>query len=280
MKCRAVFVCFATLVLLVAAAPAWAQHTQYYILDGYGGIHSGDGAPAITGAPYFGWDIARDIAYIPVGTPSSIGDGMLVLDGFGGAHAAGALIADPSSTTPPYFGFDIARAIVRRDAPVRVATSSSATVLDISTTSASWTTLRGLTIYAPVDGYLHIVGTSYMGCQAGGASNNLVARLGASVDSTSATSPFAMGNATWANCNTVAGFFPTHNRTISMVVAVTAGPHAVRLLGIKAAGTGTVRFLGRSLNVQFVAADHRGDLAPALLPTAPVVDESSDRVIR
>lgn len=48
------------------AASAYAHHAQYYVLDGFGGVHAGGGAPVITpGTPYFGFDIAKGMAYIP-----------------------------------------------------------------------------------------------------------------------------------------------------------------------------------------------------------------------
>ncbi len=74
----------------------------FYVLDGYGGIHAGGGAPDITPkTPYFGWDIARNLEMI------SGGSGFYVLDGYGGIHAGGTA----SDITPktPYFGWDIAR---------------------------------------------------------------------------------------------------------------------------------------------------------------------------
>jgi hypothetical protein len=75
---------------------------SFYVLDGYGGVHSAGTAPVITPKPpYFGWDIARDMEI------TSTGDGLYVLDGYGGVHSAGtALVITPK---PPYFGWDIAR---------------------------------------------------------------------------------------------------------------------------------------------------------------------------
>ncbi|MDQ1402006.1 MAG: hypothetical protein QOG03_322 [Actinomycetota bacterium] len=55
-----------------------------WFLDGYGGIHNLGSAPNLSGAPYFGWDIARDLAV------NSTGKGY-VLDGFGGIHPVGGL---------------------------------------------------------------------------------------------------------------------------------------------------------------------------------------------
>ena len=99
---------------------AHAQHAQYYVLDGFGGIHAGGGAGVISpGTPYFGFDVAADIAYVPLGSLAGHGDGVLVLDGFGGAHAGGALAASPPGGPTPYFGFDVARALTYRSVPSR-----------------------------------------------------------------------------------------------------------------------------------------------------------------
>lgn len=75
----------------------------YYVLDGFGRLHRGNGAdrPSIS-SPYFGFDIARDLAL----TGASRG---LVLDGFGGIHPFGG---EPAPIIAmPYFGFDVAEAI-------------------------------------------------------------------------------------------------------------------------------------------------------------------------
>lgn len=32
-----------------------------YVLDGFGGIHAGGSAPKIHDAPFFGFDVARDL---------------------------------------------------------------------------------------------------------------------------------------------------------------------------------------------------------------------------
>jgi hypothetical protein len=74
----------------------------YYVLDGYGGVHRGGSAPALSPqTPYFGWDIARDIELTPSGT------GFYVLDGYGGVHKTGS--APALSPATPFFGFDIAK---------------------------------------------------------------------------------------------------------------------------------------------------------------------------
>jgi hypothetical protein len=50
--------------VLLSAVALVAQYAPYYVLDGYGGVHAGGGAPAITPAtPYFGWDIAKALDF-------------------------------------------------------------------------------------------------------------------------------------------------------------------------------------------------------------------------
>jgi hypothetical protein len=89
--------------LMAAHAYPSGKKVPYYMLDGFGGVHAGDGAASPVGMPpYFGFDIARDIAM----TGASKG---LVLDGLGGVHAFGGEAAPTGS--PPYFGFDVAEAI-------------------------------------------------------------------------------------------------------------------------------------------------------------------------
>lgn len=69
-------------------------------MDGYGGIHSDGGSPALgTTAYWAGWKIARSAALLPDGT------GGFVLDGYGGLHQFGAAAPESASA---YFGWDIA----------------------------------------------------------------------------------------------------------------------------------------------------------------------------
>jgi hypothetical protein len=74
---------FATVLAAKAPAQGKAQ-TPYYVLDGYGYAHAGNGAPVLVGLPYFGWDIARDLEVVlgATGTPA------YVLDGMGGLWSA------------------------------------------------------------------------------------------------------------------------------------------------------------------------------------------------
>lgn len=101
------------LTLAVTPEPAMAQQ-GYYVLDGFGGVHAGGGAPVISApTPYFGFDIAKDIVYVPPGSGAGAG-GYLVLDGFGGVHVGGSISGFSVTPRTPYFGFNVARAIAVR----------------------------------------------------------------------------------------------------------------------------------------------------------------------
>lgn len=71
----------------------------HYVLDGFGGVHAGDGAPTMSpGTPYFGFDVAVDMELAA--------NGYYVLDALGGVHAGGgAPVMNPPT---PYFGFPAA----------------------------------------------------------------------------------------------------------------------------------------------------------------------------
>jgi len=79
------------------------------VLDKFGGLHPFGGPVTTTGGAYFGWDIARDIAFLPTGT------GGYVLDGYGGFHPFGVNggVAPPNPSGATYWGgWDIARRLV------------------------------------------------------------------------------------------------------------------------------------------------------------------------
>jgi len=71
----------------------------YAVLDSVGRVHFGDGQPALNWEIYFGWDIARDLELTPEG------DGLVVLDGYGGLYPVG----EAPEVRSPFFGWDIAR---------------------------------------------------------------------------------------------------------------------------------------------------------------------------
>ncbi|MEW6237334.1 MAG: hypothetical protein AB1656_23735 [Candidatus Omnitrophota bacterium] len=74
----------------------------WFVLDGYGGIHSTNPNVKPPLLPYFApFNIVRDIE------PDPLGRGWYMLDGFGGIHTSSPDLPKPAEL--PYFGFDIAR---------------------------------------------------------------------------------------------------------------------------------------------------------------------------
>ncbi len=269
----------ATILVLVVSSPALAQaHAEYYVLDAFGGVHAGGGAPVVAPAtPYFGFDVAATIEYVAVGTSVATGDGIIVLDKWGGVHYGGALAAHPPGGSPtPYFGFDATRGLVMRDPPPRLAYVTSTNNVDFSTVSANYTTLASLTIFAPTDGYLHVIGNANVNCPSG-AGNNTSGFVSTNVNSTAAGPAESRGLAVIRDCQNTSGHgFPTNNQTVSTVFPVGAGTHTVNLLGRKAAGTGVFRVFSRTLTAQFVAADEAGMLnAPHVAAPSPSPSEAA-----
>jgi WD40 repeat protein len=75
----------------------------WYVLDGFGGIHSTNADVKPPVLPYFmDYNIVRDIE------PDPQGKGWYMLDGFGGIHQSSVEMQRPPIELP-YFGFDIAR---------------------------------------------------------------------------------------------------------------------------------------------------------------------------
>ena len=103
----------------------WEPARGGYVLDGYGGLHPYNGAPAVYGRGWWpGWDIARGVAVRPDGHSG------YVVDGWGAIFPFGI---DPDSVPPPnptgYFtGRDVARGIVIDPAD---ASGSSGYVVDL-----------------------------------------------------------------------------------------------------------------------------------------------------
>lgn len=274
MKLRTVGPLVVTLLLVTLHAHA-QDHAQHYVLDSFGGVHAGGGAPVMTpGTPYFGFDVAADIEYVAVGTSRATGDGYIVLDKYGGVHYGGALAADPPpSGGTPYFGFDAARAVVRRDVPTRIAYASESSSLLLQYQTSLYTLLLSVKIYAPVDGFLHVTGNAYVGCFGGG---NLAFEVSMNVDSTASGTPNLLGRAAIPDCTSAVVGNPTANQNLSVVYPVTAGRHTVNLLGRKAAGTGSASFFGRTLTATFIAANATGELSMAeTMPVSTVPDAES-----
>lgn len=89
---------------IARAAVLLSDASGGYTLDGFGGLHAFGAAPSPKPAPYFGWDIARDVVLLP-GSTSHSAPGY-VLDGFGGVHPFGGA---PAVWGGPFWrGWDIA----------------------------------------------------------------------------------------------------------------------------------------------------------------------------
>ncbi len=75
---------------------------DWFVMDGYGGIHSTNESIERPHLPYFApYNIARDIE------PDPLGQGWYMLDGLGGIHPSSPDLPYPIGL--PYFGIDIAR---------------------------------------------------------------------------------------------------------------------------------------------------------------------------
>ncbi len=262
----------AGIIFVGIAAVAWAntaasQHADYYVLDGFGGVHAGGGAPTVSPAPpYFGFDIARAIEYVAVGTGAATGNGLLVLDGFGGVHSAGALASDPPSGPTPYFGFDIVRGLTLRNVPPRGAGNTES--LSGGVSSTTFVVLSTTTIRAPDDGFLLVIGSANSFCNGSGDS---AAELNMNVDSTSADSSLTNYYVSFPDCSITGGTLtPNENIAITKLYPVAAGAHTVNLLGRKVGGTQDPLFDAKSIVALFVDRDALGassvDTSPASYP--------------
>jgi hypothetical protein len=236
----------ALFLVLAIATPSAGQVASYYVLDGFGGVHAGGGAPAVPGTSYFGFDIAKGIAY----APGASGNGIMVLDGFGGVHRVGLGTAVAPT---PYFGFNIARAITYRNVPPRIANSATSDFLVID--SFEYTVVRNVSIIAPDDGFLLVIGSANLACGSSSAADTLAAGMTMNVDATTEpTAISAIGLSTFPVCGVVHGLLQRTSQTLAHVFPVTAGAHTVNLLLRKAGGTPNLHLDGLSLTALFI--DH------------------------
>ena len=82
--------------------PTPATTLDWFVLDGFGGVHSSNPSIPLPVLPYFmPFNIARDLE------PDPLGRGWYMLDGFGGIHTSSPDLPKPIDL--PYFGYDIAR---------------------------------------------------------------------------------------------------------------------------------------------------------------------------
>ena len=261
----------AGIIVVGIATVAWAnialaQHADYYVLDGFGGVHAGGGAPVVAPAPpYFGFDIARAIEYVAVGRVGATGNGLLVLDGFGGIHSAGALASAPPGAPTPYFGFDIVRGLTLRNVPPRGAGNTNGITGSVS--SSSFVVLLTTAIRAPDDGFLLVIGSANVFCDGSGDS---AAELGVNVDSTAGDGSISNYYASFPSCSTAGGGLgPNENIAITKLYTVAAGPHTVNLLGRKHGGTQDPSFDAKSIVAVFIDRDALGTSAVEIAPANP-----------
>lgn len=73
----------------------------WYVLDGFGGIHTSHPDIPRPALPYFDFDIVRDLE------PDPLGRGWYMLDGYGTIYRSSDELPLPDNS--PYFGFDLAR---------------------------------------------------------------------------------------------------------------------------------------------------------------------------
>ena len=238
---RAALLVLAMLIGILVMAEGIQAQVQYYVLDGFGGVHAGNGAAAISPAtPYFGFDIATDIAYAPGFTS----DGILVLDGFGGVHPGGGLLGLVASDTP-YFGFRVAQAIAYRNIPPRLGFSVQNSAGPEPIDSQNYFALRSTTINAPNDGFVLVMCTIEISIPSTEARG--FARFAVGVDALDET--LMMGWTTRLESGVL--FEPTFPQTWQQTVVVSAGAHSVHCL---ARGDGRLTSEDPSLTAIFI--DH------------------------
>jgi hypothetical protein len=206
-------------------------------------VHAGAGAPGISpGTPYFGFDIAKDIAYV-----ASTGSSVLVLDGFGGVHRGGPVI--PNAPITPYFGFNIARAIAPRTIPPRLG-FTSANQGNQEVTSTTNVVIVSTALTAPDDGYVLVLGNASMGSNS--APDVAKAHVCLGVDSTACADSIER-EVTIRSLLMNGGFASV---AVSQAVFVNAGAHTFNLLVRKADAAGQVEYFDPTIVAVFV--DHDG----------------------
>lgn len=249
MKCRGIlsFILACALGVLFVGQP-YAQQGQYYVLDGFGGVHAGGGAGALSGAPpYFGFDIARGIAY----APGVLDGGILVLDGFGGVHTIGLGAVVPAT---PYFGFDVARGITYKNIPPRAAGVTDATNHVLS--SPTYQSIVSATVNAPDDGYVLVFATAGTFCTT--SSGAASAQFSLSVNSLTPDPALDLYHTDFTDCSNAAPGLgvPIEPIALTKLFAVGPGAQTVYLIGRRNAGTVNVSVSGASIVAVFV--DHDG----------------------
>lgn len=243
--------------LFLISAPAFGQYAPFYVLDGFGGVHAGGGAPTITPAPtYFGWDIAKAIDYVPIAYSSLIyGDGLIVLDGYGGVHKGGELSGIVATwTNSTYFGWNIARDIVYRHIDP-LANGEVNTGDFISITDSVMHNLEGVTIYCPSDGYVLATVNAMLWQSDAGLWAGVRYGIGYGT-----TTTYDADTHRWAAMGgTMTGSFLPHQVACSTkLFSVTPGQHNFYFLLQRTDGTGTVKVSNSTMSLIYINKNYRG----------------------
>jgi hypothetical protein len=239
--------------MLLFSIPLLSQYAPFYVLDGYGGVHAGGYAPAITpGTPYWGWDIAKSIDYVPVAYSSSIyGDGYFVLDGYGGVWQGGKL-ASISMPKTPYWGFNVARSIVYRVVDPEAFGTTNTTMGTFSDLNV----LHTLTYF-----YLNLPDAGWVLVMANGMIWNISAtsasdiRYGIGIDSSTA---YDDATHRWAELGDtyLINLYPSHVMSTSRLVYLTAGQHYFYFLVQQVNGTGVLDYNKVSMSAVYINKDY------------------------
>lgn len=258
--------------VLLSAVALVAQYAGYYVLDGYGGVHAGGGAAAITPATaYFGWDIAKDIAFIPVAYNDAIhGDGYLVLDGYGGIHRGGKL-ASISVAGTPYFGWNIARALdFRRIDPQAYGTAE--TTFPNYTDDVIHTLTGPINMGLPDAGYVLVTGSVWIINSSTTAGQNIDVLVGIGENSEAAMDTASMKGVT-VQAEPLATVLNSATVSVSRLFYFdTSGTQRFYLLVRRDGGTGTVRAAYPCFNAIYFNKRYDGwsmspgDQDPGLVP--------------
>jgi len=248
-------------VIFLFSIPLVSQYAPFYVLDGYGGVHAGGGAPVISPAtPYFGWNIAKDIAHLPVATSdTNYGDGILVLDGYGGVHKGGKL-SGISVTATPYFGFDIAKSLTFRRIDPQAYGAAPGLYTDV--TSSAWVQViaESMNMALPDAGYVIVTITCQANNPAAGTTANglwLEGKIGIGVNSTTVPDDYSirtcgLGDTRWPN-----GLYPCTPMSVTRIFYFSSGgTQRFYFLAQRYAGTtGTLRIVDPTITCVYVNKD-------------------------
>jgi hypothetical protein len=253
--------------LLLFSIPLLSQYAPFYVLDGYGGVHAGGGAPAITpGTPYWGWDIAKSIDYVPIAYSSSIyGDGYLVLDGYGGVWQGGKLASISVTPKTPYWGFNVARSLVYRVVDPEAYGYSLDTTYQLLDNSMN--TVASFYLNLPDAGWVFVEASAMLWNTSTTLSS--ATRYGIGVDTNTvydtATHRWASFNAGLDDNN----FLGHQAASTAKLFYLDAGQHYFYFLAERVGGTATVDVTNRTMTAIYInktytqsSLDARKDAAP------------------